>query len=569
MTRIVVWVSLVLAVVVRAESLTCRGVLGNSGEQGATLVRFGEKPASGMGVIYDRLGSLWDRAGDGVLNRYAVDGRQLASYRMASSPGRMARDSAVMLGDTLLLKVGAALYTLPIEAPTGATAAPLGVEATRLSFSSRDGWAVAARQKDLFWVNASGQQRPVATFAAEVEDVEVGPDGGVFVQSKGKLYRVDTTEPSGERGPWPSPGERPQWLAGYWYGSAWHGTLRRFSAALQPAPGVVLGGGSGAFIGYVEGNHELDNGRGLAHLRRNLYAVSGLEGIMHLLEWVPADQRFRIVRRIGSVRVCRGLGLDSKGRVWWHCGVWEWNDGPDAPLKHSVPSPDPPGIFGAAMLSNDVMVAPAIRWGKKALYVGSLDGPVTSQDGIEAIPSDGVACALVTREKRTALLVVNKQGKGTALFIGADGKYQAAAGAVELLASVPMGDLTSLASDGADTLLAAADGQIIEFQHGRETRRWSSWGDDSTARFGSKIFLAANGGRLWVSDTDRHRVLCFDLSSRKLVACFGATDCSDNGLDALNAPQALAAAGRRAVVHDAGNQRLLKLELASPTPDTE
>ena len=60
-----------------AVEVVCDGVLGNSGEQGAGLVRFGEQGARGIGVAVDRFGSLWDRAGKGVLNRYASDGRSL------------------------------------------------------------------------------------------------------------------------------------------------------------------------------------------------------------------------------------------------------------------------------------------------------------------------------------------------------------------------------------------------------------------------------------------------------------------------------------------------------------
>lgn len=536
----------------QAETLKCCGVLGNSGEQGATLVRFGEKPASGLGVVYDKFGSLWDRAGDGVLNRYSADGRLFASYRIASSAGRSAGDKAVLMGDMLLLKVGKKLYTLPVDAAPESAPTPLKVEVTRLSFGTRDGWAAAAREKEVFLINATGTTRAVATLDAEPDNIEIGPDGGVFVQVKGKLLRVDATD----RSPLPSPGGRPQWLTGHWFGGAWHGTIRRFNAALQPDPGVVLGGASGSFIGYVEGNHELNNPCGLAHLGANLYAASGWEGILHLLEWQPADKRFKIIRRIGAVPQCSGLAMDRKGRVWHHTGVWEWNDGPDAPLKHSVPPPEE--MFGAVMLENDVMVAPANRWGKKALYHGKLDGPVAAQIDVNALPLDGVACAAVTWEKRQALLVVTKTGKGAALAIGQDGKFQNKSGPVELQAATPLRELTSLASSGTGTLLAAADGQIIEFKNWQETRRWRSWDDD---RFGDKIFLAASQGRLWVSDTTRHRVVCFDLAAHKPRAVFGTLG---NELAALQAPQIIAANGSRAVVFDSGNQRLVKLELPTP-----
>ena len=69
-----------------AAELRNAGILGNSGEQGATLVRFGEKPAMGLGVVLDPQGGLWDRGGDGALNRYALDGRLLGSWKIP--PGK-------------------------------------------------------------------------------------------------------------------------------------------------------------------------------------------------------------------------------------------------------------------------------------------------------------------------------------------------------------------------------------------------------------------------------------------------------------------------------------------------
>ena len=49
-----------------AVELVAEGVLGNSGGQGATLVRAGVEPARGLGPAVDRWGCLWDRAGKGV-----------------------------------------------------------------------------------------------------------------------------------------------------------------------------------------------------------------------------------------------------------------------------------------------------------------------------------------------------------------------------------------------------------------------------------------------------------------------------------------------------------------------
>ena len=95
-----------------AETLRCAGILGHSGEQGAALVRFETKIASGIGTVYDSSGSLWDRAGDGRLNRYAVDGRLLASYRLPTGGSEHDKDAIVALVDSLLLKIGKKLYVL-------------------------------------------------------------------------------------------------------------------------------------------------------------------------------------------------------------------------------------------------------------------------------------------------------------------------------------------------------------------------------------------------------------------------------------------------------------------------
>ena len=114
-------------------------------------------------------------------------------------------------------------------------------------------------------------------------------------------------------------------------------------------------------------------------------------------------------------------------------------------------------------------------------------------------------------------------------------------------------------------MLAAGDGFVIQFardgQNWKEQRRWNSFGPDNADKFGPAIFLAADAGRLWVSDTSRSRVLCFDQATGKLRGTFGATDSPGDDLAHVNSPTVLAARGDRAVVYDSGNQRLVKLRL--------
>ena len=57
-------------------------------------------------------------------------------------------------------------------------------------------------------------------------------------------------------------------------------------------------------------------------------------------------------------------------------------------------------------------------------------------------------------------------------------------------------------------------------------------------------------------------MLCFSQVNDTLLATFGTADKPGDALGLLNAPQAIAAREKRAVVFDSANQRLLKLIFA-------
>jgi hypothetical protein len=546
-----------------AATIESAGVLGNSGEQGAALVRYGlgtaAQPAPGVGVAVDAAGTLWTRAGSGVLNRLSPDGRLLGQVSIPGGAGGWTNnDTLVSVGDRLVLKQGDRLHVL---APGGAVTT-LAAKATRLSFGSRDGWLAAADRAQLFLVQpATGATKPLATLPGEAIWLEMGPDGAVYPVVDWKLHKLVEGRPATDGWPRAIPGERPQLVDGHWFGHAWHGTIRRFSAALEPAPGVVLGGASGSFIGHLDQNCEVMNGRGLARLRDGLYAVSGMGAVVHLLAWSPQRRQFDIVRRLGAAPAVGGLGLDRAGRVWWYCGSWEWDDAPDTPLRLQVNPPEV-GVGQVVMLDDDRMVAAGWMWGKPAFYHGPLTGEVAAErieSGCTLAKAPQGAAAYRQGNQRV-LLVIDAQGNGRAYRF--DGRYGGDLGPVELKLASPAKAWTSLATRG-DTLLAAVDGQVAELAREgtgwRETRRWAAWGDAPDQRFGARVTLAADAGRLWVADTERHRVLCFTLADGRLLASFGATDQPGDSLDRLAVPTTLAAREGRAVVYDAGNQRLVKL----------
>jgi hypothetical protein len=548
----------------RAETVACEGILGNSGEQGATIVRFGPAPRRGMGVVADRFGSLWDRAWDGTLNRYAPDGRLLAQYPLPKGGGD--RDQLALVGDTLVIQINGGLCTLPVTAPAGTAPAPLKRESELISFNAVNGRIASKLKGEVALVDPATGDAKKAADVKDAHAIDLGPDGALYVSVDGKMRKYAGGAEAAEGG-WPkgAPGERAQLLGGFWYGHAWHGTIRRFTAALDPDPGVVLGGASGSFIGHLDQNAELSNGRGMAKLGGALYAVSGIEGTLHLLAWDEAKRQMTIVRRIGAVPLCGGLGLDRNGTVWFRCGTWAWDAGPDAPMLSGVNAPEHPGTGQCVMLDNDRMVAPGYLWGKPSLYYGPLSTEVRI-DRIEkgcALKLGTTGSAVYARQGKLVLLAIEKSGAGQVFYIEGDGRYQGEAGPVALKTASPAGEWTSLAMKDGATLLAAADGAVIEMaaegNDWKETRRWASWGAGPAEKFGARIWIAADAGMLWVADAERHRVLSFDLKTGKPVASFGAADKAGDDLASLNLPQTIAARGRRAVVHDAGNQRLVKL----------
>ena len=552
------------AIIVKGEQIVCQGVLGNSGEQGENLVLFDNKVTSGFGIVFDKSGSLWDRGGE-TLNRYALDGRLLASYKLPGANPDRNSDMISLLGDTLIICVGKQLYSLSVDAPAGTEIKPMNIPADKLSPSAKDGWAVASRGKDVFLVNAAGGKKPVVTLEKDPQGVFHGPDNSICIQKDWKLFKVvpgkeNTVELIGS-----APGERPDFIDGNWYGSAWHSTLRRMDKNLQPAPGVVLGGNSGSFIGHVAEQSEVVNGRGLAKIKGDLFAVSGLFGVIHLLEWKGDEKRFEPLRRIGSVQSCDALALDRRGRIWCTSGNWDWQDGPLTPQHFGVPVPEK--VFAITMLDNDSLCGYGIMWGRPMIMFGNMEKEVRlgRLEGNTSLPKQAVAVAVTELKKRRVLLILEADGKVTAVHINPDGSYNSDAGQVKLITTSPVKKWTSLVSSGNDLLIGAGDGQVIEFardgDNWKEKRRWNSFGSGNADKFGPEIFLALDAGKLWVSDTKRSRVVCFDQSSGKPLAEYGVKNTAGNEMAKLNSPGIIAARGSRAALYDSGNQRILKLEI--------
>ncbi len=173
-------------------ALRCDGVLGNSGEQGATLVRYSSKADGkqfeGIGVACDRFGTLWSRGGDGLLNRYAIDGRLLCQFPIPKSTHRA--DHLVLLSDLLVLQLDNRLWTLPITAAAGKSATPLNIKVTQIAFNGQGDSLLAAHLNEVFWVDVhSGAKRPLVTMASLVRCLDVGLAGAAYVVAEGRVHK--------------------------------------------------------------------------------------------------------------------------------------------------------------------------------------------------------------------------------------------------------------------------------------------------------------------------------------------------------------------------------------------
>ncbi|HEX3133473.1 MAG TPA: hypothetical protein VHX44_07805 [Planctomycetota bacterium] len=544
-----------------AAELVAFGVLGNSGACDAALVRCGA-PVPTLGVVVDKWHTLWERGGKGVLHRLAADGRMLAQFSLP--PGNGQRDRAVIAGEALVLLLDERLYRLPLDAASGTTptAIKLPSKIEGLAPTSWQGRVLIASGGTLTWLDpVSGATTAAGPQGERLDGLEADAQGIAYVKAANQINALrDGAAIAG----WPRSfvGSRPQLIDGHWYGQAYHSTVLRYDGDLKPDPGVALGGNSGSFIGHVSEDPEVGLGRGLAHLDGDEWAVSSQSAAVYLLHWDDAERQFTITRRLGGLARVGALGLDDQGRVSLGDGYWTWQDLPDAPLHESR------GSDGAAIA--DLGKGRAVLLGNYAgsqgrLHAGTLGewekASGSNKQGVE-VPATTVAAAAVPVNGGYTLVAVTTKGEGFGATLAPNGSLKEWTASVALTLAQPA--LTGwTALDRFDQgLIATVGGWIVVLERDgagwRERERWRTWGGDDG--FGNAIWLTLDDGRLWVADRDKHRVLCFDAATRKPLTIFGG-DAAGSDLRHLTAPERLAASGSRCVVHDAGNQRLIKLEL--------
>lgn len=560
------WLAFAICMPLCAQHNRFAGVLGNSGEQGSSLVRFAPTSARGLGMVYDSYGTIWDRAGGGRLNRYALDGRLLGSYPIAAGDSRFDRET--LANRNLILLLSGKMYRLAIDAPPGTPPVGLGMAADQISFANSKG-EVALLQGNTVKVLDTNSWTLNSVIPnlniGSIYDLAIQDDESILFQNgpQLRLFVKGIEVTPGWPKTWQSP--RVQHVGKFWYGFDYHGTIRRFDAQFQPAPGVVLGGLAGTYIGHVDTNEELYLGNGMAMLGDNTAAVSGRYGIESLLEWSEDKQQYRIARRIGAVTDCYGLAINDAGSVWFNAGRWNWDDPPTAPILDYMGSG---GTLGQTVALDDGSFLAVFRHDNTVVIAHSqFDWRTQWANGIQLSPAMLNAATAYTQKDGTRVLVLADAGGHTSAFpLDAHNLPQKSGVPVVLRFASPVAHLTTLAMENQSLMLAGVDGAICELElqgnTWQEVRRWNSWGTGDTEHFGSLVYITTDGNQLWVSDTTRNRVLCFDLPTRKLLGSAGQTDHPGADLEQFTHPAAIAARRGRAVVFDSDNQRLVKLQFS-------
>ena len=546
-----------MASVSAADELRPFGVLGNSGGDGDTLVNFSGQVSTGLGLVLDAENTLWDRGGSTQLNRYSLDGRLLASFPLPDSPGTRGSDTMTLAGDQLILRIRNWLYRLPLNAEPGtAPERCYQGQVGALSPGSFEGRVVIAEETELSWFDvATGEKTALATSESAPRHIALDADGTVYAFRDDVRAWKDGEPLDGY--PIEMRAAYPQKIGDFWYSHGYHGTIRRYNDRFEPVPGVVLGGNSGSFIGFLPESSDLAHGRGLVHIRDDLFAVSGLAGVVQLLRWSKAENRFQVVRRIGALTGINAITLDADGNIWTPRGSWRWNASPETP--HALGAP------GASAISQPVVVGGqtiALLRNSHNNFSRS-HGPAFDANGWTHPKMDhGLDFTFERDTTPGATLIVEEDGRYRMIVARADGsaaEFQvSSAGQISKsplsTTTLPgLSNCTSLAwFDGY--LIAADSGQLVVFERTKDT----GWKESSRmTQFGKEAWLHSDGKRLIVADTTNGKVHVYDSLGSRIATREGLAE-----------PRQVAVSGNRAIVLETGRQLLARFELTSETPDS-
>ncbi len=361
---------------------------------------------------------------------------------------------------------------------------------------------------------------------------------------------------------------------------AWYGFLARLNRRFEPAPGTLRAWN--LELGYPA------QVVGAPFPTRRAAALQPValstHGSLHVYlgHWEHRTNQLNWTARLGALPQVAAVNLSADG--WISVGAqggqlwWRWDDAPQAAPRF--------GNNGQAMTSGDfhgeALIAPQLgrkpaEPNKPTPITAVRYEPATARSSAEpdhgkVWPAEtpvGLVYLPDTRPNSRRAWIADATGELWHAPIDGRTGFPHSGKFVMVHLPEPLGHLTALTALGDNQLaLANTNGQIALLTiAGTEVTqlRILDWSDlPRQERPGLKLQLAGAAAGLWVSDTQRHRVLLLDPVRGTVLGQFGQTDTPGTALSQLNQPGSLAAHGNRAVVYDRLNQRLLKLQWYPP-----
>lgn len=593
-----------------AQTIRCAGVLGNSGRFGPELVRMSPTPqelARPTGLWIDEEGAVWLGAAEAVvrlspdgrlLDRRALEGEgaRVDGFHFAAlgtklyAPGRSARGPVLLELD----RARAGAPVRPVDVPLGDTGpfmlAAEPVDGRWLLVASAKNDRITVRAVDpaegtvVERFSVPGQQAAGMVWDAQRRLVYLGGRLRGATMESGILACDLDGRPAAGRFPaavTPTPAQPTAFrgrlsLAGdALWDSGHYGYLARLDRDAQGAPGIVC-----------RWAHELDEVTQIAavptprgRLTPLMVATSAGDACW-LAQWNPVENQFTLRRRLGALPVISSLGLSRDG--WVTVGTaqsqywWRWEDEANAPPR---------------MADLSVACTPGVFIGEKFHAFG----PVYGIHELERQAPVPLVFAPRRYDRNSAIRpggakpLPLKRPMGLALAPGRSPMLLVTDAESRALWSCPVSPSeflpkedgwTRVAIEGAELsdptdVALCEDGSIVVADAGRVwqlERNGASWNvrrryeGPSGDPLGEHLRLAIDGPWMVLSDARRHRLLWIDLAAWKVLGQWGATDRAGDAADLLDHPTLVAIAGRRVVVADLGNQRVVQLELEPPAP---
>ncbi|MDB4537643.1 hypothetical protein N9230_03410 [Akkermansiaceae bacterium] len=454
-------------------------------------------------------------------------------------------DQMTLAGEHLLFRFREELWRLSLEAAPGSKAEKLAGQAAVISSSAYQGRVAMFWKGELSWFDVATEER------ASIGKVDSLRE--LFVDSKdGTVYGFSNDEVMAWREGKAVDGfprsftcSKSQKIGRYWYSHGSHGTIHRFNEQFEPDPGVVLGGASGSFIGYLPRSVDITHGTGLEHLREDLFIVSGHEGVVQLLQWQEKESQFNVVRRIGALHGLKTMALDADGNIWTPRGSWRWDDNSATPLSLGDVEPyyntQPVVLGGKAVcfIKNHYNYIEKC-WGT---VFDANDWAHFEKRGLQGYKLEEgtrASTAFTNLKGQQKLMVSDSAGKAAVFSLSDEGHI----GDNPDLVTLPgLKDCTSLAWFQG-YLLAADSGAVVVFRQSD-----SGWKEERRIKTSGMSFVHSDGKSFVICDSGKGVVRLFESLEEEAVAQY----------EGLSNPELVVVSGDRLAVYEAGKNRLVKL----------